>query len=498
MRRRALLALVSGVLSGLAGCSFATPGADDVTPVPRPTESPTGTASDSATTPTDTPPRPANPTTVVELETGPRTYALSSPPHPADGARVALWFDRTATDDHPATLRGWLRNANEFENTFRIQRIPGVGQTHSRPPQGYDHEARLHLAPTANNALAEAVPELNRTAEGYWRVDGVGPWLPETHRLAPGEWVRLEYAVVGEPGRSGRPTGTYEFRGRGGPLTVTVWDTRRPGPETESRFAGRSLPPFPGDGSVRWFHDADRATPAFVRPGTERAELDARVAFEMVNNGHEGLQCGHWDLYKLVDGEWFHVAPTAHTADCRLLAPGGREQWSLRAFNGRAVGCGTGDCACDGLTQGFLGGGEYAVVTGYGRAADENGSLVEFVGDGVTVTPTAGVSTTRTGDTVTVTTSRHGDGEGTADASFSLTRTDSADERVIAEQVMASGRFAAGDGGLRNAVPFLTGDVRRVVVETDARAVDGVLGYDAASRRFRFRGQAYEAIRGRD
>ena len=501
MRRRALLASVPGALAGLAGCSFGSPGADetdDVTPAPRPGQSSTGTAPDSAATPTGDPPRPEDLTTVIELETGPRTYALSSAGlYTADGARVALWFDRTATEDYPATLRGWLQNANEFGNTFRIERIPGVGRTHSRQPRGYDHEARLHLAPTADNALANEVPALSQTEEGYWRVDDVGPWMPDTHQLAPGEWAHLEYALVGEPGRAGRPTGTYEFRGRGETLSVTVWDTQRPGPETDSRFADRSLPPFPGDGRVQWFHDADGTTPAFVRPGTERAELDTEIGFQMVNNSHERLQCGHWNLYKLVDGEWFHVAPTGHTADCRLLVPGGRKQWGLRAFNGQAVGCSTGDCTCDGLTQGYLGGGEYAVVAGYGHATSESGALVELVGDNVAVTPTDDVSTSREGDTVTVTTGQSGDGDRSADGTFSLTRTDSAGERVIAEQVMASGRFATHDGGLRNALPFLTDDVSRVVVETGEQAVNGVLGYDSDSRRFRFRGQAYEVTRGR-
>ncbi|GAA5432568.1 hypothetical protein [Haloarcula japonica] len=502
MHRRALLASVTGAMAGLAGCSFGTLGTDEtdeVTPAPRPVQSPTE-ASDSGTeTPTDTddPPRPEDPTTVVELATGPRTYALSSPGlHTDDGARIGLWFDRTATDSHPATLRGWLQNGNEFENTFRIEWIPGVGRTHSRQPSGYDHEARLHLAPTENNELAVEVPSLGRTEEGYWRVDDVGPWMPETHRLDPGDWVQLEYALVGEPGQSGRPTGTYEFRGRDESLSISVWDTRNPGPETESRFAGRSLPPFPGDGGVQWFHEADKTTPAFVRPTAERVQLDAQVGFEMVNNSHERLQCGHWDLYKLVDGEWFHIAPTGHTADCRILVPGGREQWGLRAFNRQAVGCGTGDCHCDGLTQGYLGGGEYAVVAGYGHTTTESGALVELIGGRAAVTPTDSVSTARDGDTVTVTTDRH-DGERPADATFSLTHADSASERIIAEQVMTSGRFATYEGGLRNALPFLTDDVSRVVVKTDEQAVDGVLGYDSDSRRFEFRGQAYKVDRGR-
>ncbi len=112
-------------------------------------------------------------------------------------------------------------------------------------------------------------------------------------------------------------------------------------------------------------------------------------------------------------------------------------------------------------------------------------------------TATDSVSTARDGDTVTVTTSRYDDGKQPADATFSLTRTDNASERVITEQLMASGQFAMSGGGLRNALPFCTDEVSRVVVDTDERAVDGVLGYDTSRQRFRFRGQAYEVTRGR-
>ncbi|GCF13216.1 hypothetical protein Harman_11510 [Haloarcula mannanilytica] len=69
-----------------------------------------------------------------------------------------------------------------------------------------------------------------------------------------------------------------------------------------------------------------------------------------------------------------------------------------------------------------------------------------------------------------------------ADATFTLARADSADEEVIAEQVMASGRFAAYNGEFRNAYPFLSGNVHRVVIETGERTVDGVLGDDTNSR----------------
>ncbi|WP_424002555.1 hypothetical protein ACOZ4I_02125 [Haloarcula salina] len=493
MRRRALLAALSTGAAGLAGCSFGGDGADDATPATEtdtPTHSQPLTGTETGRRP-DEPPRPDDPRLVVDLETGPRTYALSPYIEASDGGRVALWFDRTATADHPARLRGWLLNGNDFENTFRVDRLPAVGRVHGSQPDGYDHEASLHLAPTDGNALAATVPEVVRDESGYWRVADVGPWMPETRRLAPGEWVRLEYAVVGESGMPGRPTGTYEF---GEDATLSVWDTTSPGPEAESRFAGRSPPALPGDGRVQWYHEADAETAAFVRPSTERLALDGRVDFEMVNHSREGLQCGHWDLYKLVDGQWFHVAPRVHTAECGLLPAGGREEWSLRAFNGDPVACDDG--LRGGLTRGYLGGGEYAVVAGYGHQTRESAALVELVGEQVTVRPPESVTSERDGSTVTVTTERFGDGERPPDASFTVREADGGGERLVAEQLMGSGRFGPHGHGLRAALPFFSNGVDRVVVRTDEYGVSEVLGADDGERRFSFRGRSYVVSRG--
>lgn len=497
MHRRALLTSLAVGATSLAGCAASTRD-NDTTTSSRTDRTTEPITSDTETErSSDEPPRPEERVSVIELETGPRTYAFDpTMMHTDDGARVALWFDRTATADQPARVRGWFENANEFENTFRIKWIPAVGRTHSRNPAGYTHEARLHFAPTENNALAETVPSVVRNDDGYWRVADIGPWMAETVRMDPGERVDLEYVLVGEPGMPGRPTGTYEFRGDDQTASVSVWDTNSPGPEDESRFAGRSVPAFDGDRTVQWYHDADRTTTAFVRPSTERTELDGVIDFEMVNHSHETLRCGHWNLYKLVDGEWYHVAPTGHNDVCHMLGPGGTEHWSLRAFNDESVPCGHDDHGHDSLTQGFLGGGEYAVVAGYGSPTDASGALVELVGESVTLVPTDDASVERDGGTVTVTTDRYGDGEHPPDATFTLTRTDAAEKRVIAEQVMNSGRFGSGGRGLRNVLAVVRSDVDRVVLRTDEHAFGSDLREEGATRRFTFRGQASEITRG--
>ncbi|MCD2199964.1 hypothetical protein LPA44_08650 [Halobacterium sp. KA-4] len=493
MRRRALLSSLAATTAALAGCASSGDGTGTTVDDPQTTRPVTSTSAGDV--PSGEPEAYAS---IVELETGPRTYAFAPTRQRTDDeVEVALWFDRTATADHPARLRGWLENRGDYANPVDVEWIPAVGRVHGRQPSGYDHGARLHFAPTGNNDLAETVPEVVRDESGYWRVEDLGPWMTETEPMEAGERVELEYVLVGEPGMDGRPTGTYEFRGRDGDARVAVWDTTSPGPDAASRFDGRSVPALAEDATVQWFHDAAESTEVFVQPASERVELDARVAFEVVNHSHESVGCGHWNLHKLVDGEWFHVAPMGHTSDCRQLAPGSRESWALRAFNGDAVPCEVSGGGCrDGLTRGYLGGGEYAVVAGYGHPEDQSAALVELVGDPVTITPTEDATVEVDGDTAVVVTGRYGDGERPPDASFTLTRVVDADERVIAERVMGDGGFARAGSGLRNALAAATDDVERVVVRTDEHAVDGALGYDADTRRFTFRGQAYEVTRG--
>ena len=496
MQRRSFIAALATGSVALAGCSTSTggdPPTDSVTPYDdplagTPAETTPGHPVDETPTPTEEPSAFDELTSVIELETVPRTYAFGSTRlRTDDGAVVRLRFDRIATAEHPARLTGTLRNGNDYANTFEIEWIPAVGRVHSRQPDGYDHEARLHLAPTEHNDLAETVPEVARTDDGLWYATDIGAWITEQHRLEPGETVDLEYVLVGESGMPGRPTGTYEFRGREETVSVTVWETNSPGPEAPSRFAGRSLPAFDGE-TITWYHEATRETQAFVRPSTERLELDGRAEFEMINNSHEPLSCGHWNLYKFVDGQWFHVGPGGHFSDCRVLRSGGRKTWSLRAFNGEPVPC---DENHLGITRGYLGGGEYAVVAGYGHATDSTGALIELVGDQVTVTPTDDSSIERDGETVTVTTDSYGDGEHPPDATVTLTRTDEGDERLLAEQVMGAG-WLTSDNALRNALAVIEPGVEEVVVRTDEHAADDATGFDSTTRRFRFRDQAYE------
>lgn len=502
MQRRTLLASLGAGASALAGC--AALGAPEQSPsdTEPPSETPDGTATEIPRgDPTETP--GGEWTSIVDLQTVPRTYVLPTRYRSDDGGEAELGFTRTATATHPATVSLTLRNENEFANTFRLDWLAPFGRSTSDIPHApgeqwtnndYTYRVGLVFAPTENHELVDDAPAVERAEDGLWRLTaGVDPWFPETLELAPGESIHGEYALVGraEGVGKGRPTGVYEFAGRDEPIRLAVWNTDAPGPETGSRFAGDSLPELPGESTVAWYHAADETAPSFVRPSTERTDLPAEVDFTFVNHAREMARCGHWNLYKLHDGEWFHVGPWAHTADCRGVAPGDAKRWTLHAYHGAAL-------PCQGAAVfGFLGAGRYAAVAGYGHATDRSAAMIELVGDPVRIEPTDDATAERADGRVTVTTSRWRDDERPPSATLTLRRVDDADRAIIREQVMRR-RYR----GLRNTLAYVETDVGReadeVVLRTDERVAEQVVGYEDDSIRFRFDGRAYEATISRE
>jgi hypothetical protein len=486
MKRRSLLATIATTVPAAAGCVDTPVGS-----TPGDTESPTGDHS----TPTDTPGEPRgrdDAVSVVDLGTAPRTYALAPTRYrDDDGGRVDLRFVETATADHPARVRATLHNRTDVENRFRLDWLPPFGRHASTVPRkpwskgrhGREHTYRAELvfAPTGDDDLVGDPPAVERDGDGLWRAGEVTDWTPEPVLLAPDESVTADYHLVGHPDGAGdgRPTGVYEFsRGGERPLRVSVWNTERPGPTGESRFAGLSVPPLPGEGTTAWFHEADGSTETFVRPATERTDLPAAVLFTFVNHGRESTGCGHWQLYKLVDGEWFDLGPFVHTADCRTVRAGGSKRRVLRAAHGEAL-----PCEEPSTTVGFLGGGRYAFVAGYGLGVDRSGALVEFDAPAVSVHPTDDVSASRDGDTVRVTSPRYGESEGDRRV-LQVDRADAADRRVVAEQVLQR-------RGLRNTLSLFEAGVETVLLRTDRQVATRASGHGDVPTRFRFDGQAY-------
>lgn len=521
MRRRALLASVG--VSVLGGCaSQGTPATTDrrttdstvddeqsstqVTSTRATTNgSDTDDARDGTDDPGDEPDHPEPPAgrrsaSVIDLQTVNRTYAFSpTSRYTSDDGQLQFAFAAPATGERPAVLRAWLTNENPYENTFDVRDLPVVGRATSRNPRpftrrfgGGTYRHELVVAPTPENALADGTPAVERDAGGLWRASRLDEWASETVTLDANERVFGEYYVVGHPdgGGLGRPTGVYEFRGAGdADFQIGVWRTDSPGPTESSRFDGRNVPSI-GDGTTAWYHDATATSTSYLEPDSERGRLPEQVRFTMVNTSRSALQCGHWNLYKVDGGEWFHVAPYVHTADCRLLAPGRAKIYTLNAYHGEALGSiGSGRL---GTSVGWLGAGTYAMVAGYAADADRSGALVELTGEARTVVPTADVTATRDGTTVRVERTRateHDDesAEGETSATLVLERVADADRRLIAEQVMRD-RFR----GLRNTLAFAEEGVETVRLETRTDVARRSLGYDTDPTRFRFESSAFE------
>lgn len=504
MHRRSFLATVG--LAGVAGCSMPSSNSNQTSSAPltrTATSTPNETETSSSTqTPASTEsPENRSRTRIIDLETAPRTYALSSPHYySSDEAAITAEFTATATEDHPAILTATLENANDFSNTFRIEWTPPFGDLVSRIPHSFGtkrasldatYRVGLVFAPTANHDLVDDPPQVARASDGYWRLTGgVNPWLPDRVRLDPGETIHGEYAVVGraEGVGKGRPTGVYQFRGADdADLRIAVWETDTPGPTQQSRFAGASLPSLSSDLTTAWYHEAGPSTTTYVQPSREQGSLPEQVQFTFINKSRQETSCGHWNLYKLVDDQWFHIAPYVHNASCRVLPPGRADTWVLNAYPEEALpAIGYGGSAGD--TIGYLGAGRYAAVVGFGRHADQSAALVELRGDAVSITPTEDVTSRQSEATVIVTSPEYEDGEHPPSATLTLTRTREAEEMIIPEQVMRQ-RLR----GLRNTLAYFSSSVEQVVLETDEHTAENVVGYESNTRHFRFDGQAYEA-----
>lgn len=501
-RRRLLSTLVMGV-AGLAGCNAFNDRSQQPPPTPAPV--PTAEPPPATDTPTDTSDRNgsqfSNMASIVDLGTGPRTLSLFPPTYrEADGVIVTVRFVAPATAKHPARLRATLRTATDGPTTVALREMPPFQRiTAARVPPNAcrgDCPATLYLVPTAEHELAPHSPNTERGPKGYWRkadTSNTIPTLPPTVRLGPDESITGEYVLLGSATRIGFPTGQYDFRASNdGGFTIAVWETNAPGPASASRFEGATVPALPDTTSMAWYHNASPQTVAYLKPTTERADLPANVAFTLINHARQPLTGNpyYWKLLKLVNGEWFHIAPGGWPVPLAAVAPGAMKTWTLQAFHDRADEHMS--SPGDGLAVGTLGGGTYAFEVGMNRGKRTQAALIALVGKPVHVVPTEGVTTERHGETIVVTAPRHDDAPHSRAATLTVKRIVRKRpvelDTLIAEQVMQP-----RNRGLRNTLAFFENDIDRVVLHTDNDTAGRVVGYESQGRRFVFNGQAYKA-----
>lgn len=525
MDRRRFLAVLA---AGLGGCSAfggggTDPGTDDATP--------TGTASATAT-PTPTATRSAEDPTTTETDDGDEEDSEDSDTEDDDSptfvrtafavgdrtlvvppyARGIEWngldlsFVATATAEGPARLRATLRNDGGTAETVALGDVPlfahdtgaGVATFHRDPEwadpatSGRDPPALL-FPPAPGHDLLDAAVSVERGPAGFWRL-AAEPTVegPDSVSLDPGEAIAGEHLVVRPPGAEGFPTGRYERDLEvPEPPTVTAWQTSAPGPTALSRFDGTDLPGLTEEGPT-FYHEAGPDTDAYLAPETERARLPATLRFTLRNHGPITLEGGHAGLYKLHGGRW-HFVDGRLTDPAFACFPGSTLTWNFEASSD-VPDSRPPDVNGTGAEVGLLGGGRYAWGDPYRFSDPLTGevpadvdatvapfAVVDLVAPALSVTPTADATAERDGATVRVRTTAAADAE-----RMTLRRADWAMETLIAERVMRV-------GPLRNTLSFFAPDVERVVLETDS--VRYALDY-ATSRRFRFRGEAFEVVRG--
>ncbi|EMA38212.1 aminomethyltransferase family protein [Halobiforma nitratireducens] len=482
MERRPFLTALSGSAPLLAGCTALV----DDDPANETDDDGTNTepsTDDDLDRPDEFDPlSPESDPSVVDFETAPLSAAVvDGRLSTADRLSVVLDFVAPATAESPARLGAVLENRKPFAQTFRPRRLLVLDD----PASGRDDDRNtIYLVPTADNELAETVPALERDADGRWRVESVrDDWYPKSITLGAEERVVLEFAVVGHHDRSEPPidAGTYRFSWRDNGFSIAVWPTETPGPTDESRFAGADVPSIP-DTKTEWYHDAGQRTETFLRADAETVDTPGRIEFELVNRARESMSGNpyRWRLYKLVDDAWIPVYPWEFPLPLAAVTPGESDETELVLYHGEPVGR-------QGRTVGHLGGGRYAYTVGYSLEDETHAAMFEVDAPTLSIGPEPDAEIDRDGDTVVVRLPNYEDAR--RPSTVTVTRTSSAEERLIEEQLPRR-PFRA----FRNTLSLFEEGVEEVRLETDRSTALRSLDFDEGeTRTIEYDGDAFEA-----
>lgn len=488
MDRRRFLATTG--LALLGGCTLGDVGGTSTdSPTVTPIDPPTGTPTDP-TTPDDGPPLTAETLRerrVVDFETAPLTVAVYGGRTINGRVTATYGISEPATADSPAIVHALVRNRGSFEQTFALRRIPGFWDPPSTRPTDGDGGS-VYLAPTESHDLVETVPEVARDDDGRWRLasNGDREWLPDTATLPPEEAILGAYHLVGgDPSEPALEVGEYRFLYRGSGLTVSVWRTDSPGPDRPSPFENADVPPLPNAETMAWYHDADGPTAVYLEPSAESVEAPACIEYGLHNHSHDVVSGNpyRWGLHKLVDGEWFRIAPWGYNVPAMRIPPGDSDVSELSLFHGDPIACE------NGRGVGHLGGGRYGYSVGFSRDSETHAALIDLAAPGVDPEPDDDLEVERDGSEVVVTTPAWHDEEHPPRAEIAFERTDrEPDRRLVAEQL-----FRRPMAGYRNALPFFDAGVERVVLRADRHTVGDTVGYGELERTVAFEGETFHA-----
>lgn len=483
MQRRRFLAAV-GTAALLAGCPSQDVGSD----------TPTATPVDGTDTPDSDPgddpslaPEDLRDRRVVDFENVPLTVALYGRRRINGGVAVSYGISAPATDDSPAVVHALVHNGTGFEQTFALRRLPGFWDPPSADP-GTETDP-VYLAPTENHDLAETVPDVERDADGRWRLAGAGrDWLPDEATLTPGETLLGEYHLVASEDPSSDPlvVGDYRFNYQGEGFTISVWETDTPGPDEGSDHGGVEVPPLPNSEPTAWFHEADATTEVYLHPSAETVETPDCIEFELVNRSHGELTGNpyRWGLFKLVDGEWFRIAPWGIPVPASTIQPGESRTTELGVFHGESISC------ADARNVGHLGGGRYAYHGGFGRDRETRAALFDLDAPRVAPEPDDDVTVERDGQEVVVTMPAWNDEDHPPRAELVFERDlGDADRRLIPEQL-----FRRPMRGFRNALPLFDEGVERVTLRADRHVVGATVDYDDLEQRVAYDGETFSVV----
>jgi len=489
MRRRTFLTSVTAGSVFVAGCGVFS-GGDESDPQTAETGNPDPTPTDDGTIPGDGDSTGAGQAeraafwrdadaldhvgidegpTIVTFEGAERTAALLNDPDlsaTSDTAEPSTqmfgpieWsidFVAGATDTSPARAQAIAINYRADEVTLRLDRYPLLAGT----GLGRNSDGKsVYLVPTETHPLAETVPEYQQDEAGRWQFrNRPVEWFPTSITFPPESGFVGEYYLLNASNQLPFAPGQYEFVGDSTAVQVAVWPTDVPGVERTSRFEDADPPGVSIWDEIRWYHDKTPDSRVYLEPGKEFVELPERITLKFINQSSNSMGGGllKSKLHKLVDGEWFHLAPQGILQGYVVFGP-----WSYQKADVELYHDGAPDRRGN-ITVGHLGGGIYAYESTASAGRGKHTAMIEVDAPPITVEREANAPIVDNGSHVIVESPRF---EGSSrDETLTVSRTDRTDPevRLIPEKL-----YRQFYEPYRNTLPVFEPGVERVTLRTN-------------------------------